>query len=194
MSPRVFSAVLLALFSLTAASDPECEALTRTLEDRTKILGKWFLYAGTSECEDSLTKLKTIKSSWLELVPIPESDDVTLYYGDKMDGKCYLGSANSTYDGQVTRATFYYNSSSHVHYGKHLALCPDCILWVDSPQGESQGCRNTFLYTKTGDLAEADQVVFKKQLACLNFKLDLFYGDSSELCPYQKVDTIVPSV
>ncbi|CAN9513314.1 unnamed protein product [Ophioblennius macclurei] len=187
MSSQIFLAVL-ALFSLTAASDRNCEELVKTLEDRTTVLGKWVLYGGTSDCEASLTKLKSIQSSWMEL--LPGNDDMILYYGDKMDGTCYHGSANTTFDGSVTTATFYYNTSIHVHSGKHLVSCPDCVLWVDSNKDQSPGCKNVFLYTKTGGLDEADQVILKKQMECLNFKLDFFYGDKKDMCPYQKVDSI----
>lgn len=184
-----FCLALLALSSLTAASDPDCEELLKTLEDRSKLHGKWIYYAGVAASEGTMY-LKSIKSSWIELTPIPDSDDMTLRYGDKIDGKCVLGSVNATFSGNSTAVTFFYNSTSSEHVGKHLVTCPDCILWTDNSimvaGGETKRDRNLYLFTKSGTLDASHLEVFKKQAECLNFPTDFHFGGNKDLCPDEK--------
>uniref|UniRef100_A0A3B5B591 Apolipoprotein M n=1 Tax=Stegastes partitus TaxID=144197 RepID=A0A3B5B591_9TELE len=184
-----FCLALLALSSLTAASDPGCEELLKTLEDRSRIHGKWIYYAGVSSNE-GIADLKNIQSSWIELSPIPDSDDMTLRYGDKMGGKCVYGSVNATFSGNSTAVTFYYNSTSHEHVGKHLVTCPDCILWTDNSvsvgSGETKRGRNLYLFTKSGALDASHLEVFKKQAECLNFPTDFQFGENTDLCSDEK--------
>lgn len=186
-----FCLALLALFSLTAASDPGCEELLKPLEDRNKVSGKWIFHAGTSDNEKLLEELRTINSSWIELSPIPDSDDMTLRWGDKMDGKCHTGGVNTTFSENSTIVTFHFNSSDHEHVGKYLVSCPDCILWTDTSvtvgkAGSREG-RNLYLFTKSGKLDDSDLEVFKKQAACLNFPSEFHFGDNKDLCPDEKV-------
>lgn len=58
-----------------------------------QISGKWIFHAGTSDNEKSMKDLKTMESSWIELSPLPESDDMTLSWGDKVykwnDNTCH---------------------------------------------------------------------------------------------------------
>uniref|UniRef100_A0A3Q1AN77 Apolipoprotein M n=1 Tax=Amphiprion ocellaris TaxID=80972 RepID=A0A3Q1AN77_AMPOC len=182
-----FCLALLALSSLTAASDPGCEELLKILEDRSKLHGKWIYYAGVSATE-GINYLKSIQSSWIELSPIPDSDDMTLRYGDKMDGKCVYGSVNATFSGNSTAVTFYYNSTTHEHVGKHLVTCPDCILWTDNSvgSGETKRGRNIYIFTKSGTLDASQLEVFKKQAQCLDFPTDIHFGENKDLCPDEK--------
>ncbi|XP_029998637.1 uncharacterized protein LOC115425317 [Sphaeramia orbicularis] len=185
-----FGLALLALSSLTTASDPGCEELLKPLEDRSRISGKWIFYVGTSDNEDFRKELKTIKSSWMEITPIPDSDDMNLHWGDKMSGKCYYIDVNSTFSGNSTKVTFYFNTSEHEHVGKHLTTCPDCILWTDNSvsvtNGETKKGRNLYLFTKSGKLDPFDLEVFKKQASCLNFPSEFHFGHSTDLCPDEK--------
>lgn len=183
-----FCLALLALSSLTAASDPDCEKQVKPLEDRGRVSGKWIFYAGTSDNEEFLKELKTLYSSWIEISSIPESDDMTLRWGDKMDGKCHHGAINSSFSGNSTKVTIYFNSTTHEHVGKHLVTCPDCILWVDSSvrkgeNGETRKGRNLYLFTKSGTLDPAHLEVVKKQAACLDFPPELHFGETKDLCP-----------
>ncbi|XP_044053682.1 uncharacterized protein LOC122876877 [Siniperca chuatsi] len=186
-----FCLALLALSSLTAASDPDCEELLKPLEDRSRISGKWIFHAGTSDNKELLKELKTINSSWIELSPITDSDDMTLHWGDKMDGKCHHGGVNSTFLGNSTKVTFYFNSSNHEHVGKHLVTCPDCILWTDTSvmegNGETRKGRNLYLFTKSGKLDPAHLEVFRRQATCLNFPPEFHFGETKDLCPDEKV-------
>ncbi|TKS78830.1 hypothetical protein D9C73_012343 [Collichthys lucidus] len=189
---RQFCLALLALSALTAASDsPDCAELLKPLEDRSKVAGKWIFYVGTSDNKEALKELKTINSSWIELSPIPDSDDMTLRWRDKMmDGKCHYGGVNSTFSENSTRVTFHFNSSKHEHVGKHLVTCPDCILWTDlqtsvcdGKEEEARKSRNLYLFTKSGTLDDSHLEDFKKQAACLNFPPDFFFPQTTDLCP-----------
>ncbi|XP_071338834.1 uncharacterized protein [Trachinotus anak] len=187
-----FCLALLALCSLTAASDPGCEELIKPLEDRSGLSGKWIFLAGTSDNEDFLKDLKKINSSWIELSPIPDSDDMTLRWADKFEGKCNYGSVNCTFSANSTKVTFYFNSSTHEHVGKHLMTCPECILWTDNSvmveNGETRKGRNLYLFTKSGKLDAAHLDVVKKQAACLNFPAEFHFGEGedTDLCPDEK--------
>ncbi|KAL3975934.1 adhesion G-protein coupled receptor G6 [Sarotherodon galilaeus] len=180
---------LLALSSLSGASDPGCEELIKPLEDRSKILGKWIFYAGTSDSEEQLKELKTVHSFWVEQTPIPDSEDLLNRFGHKADGKCYHGNVTATFLGNSSTDTYNYTSSSHEHLGKHLATCPDCMLWTDHSVsevgGETTKSRGFRIFTKTGTLEASHLEVFKKQAECLNFTLDLYFANTTDLCPYE---------
>ncbi|XP_063346106.1 uncharacterized protein LOC134639031 [Pelmatolapia mariae] len=178
---------LLALFSLSGASDPGCEELIKPVEDRSKLWGKWIFYAGTSDSKEQLKELKTVHSFWVDQTPIPNSDDMLGRFGHKEDGKCYHGSVTATFVGNSSSDTYCYNSSSHEHIGKHLATCPDCMLWtehlVSEVGGETTKSRGFKIFTKTGTLEASHLEVIKKQAVCLNFTLDLYFANTTDLCP-----------
>lgn len=182
-----FGLALLALSYLTAASDPDCEELIKPLEDRNQVTGKWIFHVGTSDTEEHLNELRTMNSSGIEISPIPGSDDMTLRWGDRMDGKCHTGSVNSTFTGNSTKVTFHFNASDHEHVGMHLVACPDCMLWTDTVIKAGGGnSKNLYLFTRTGKLDDPYLEVFKKQAACLNFPLGFHFGEITDMCPYEK--------
>ncbi|XP_074494313.1 alpha-1-acid glycoprotein 1-like [Sebastes fasciatus] len=184
-----FCLALLALSSLTAASDPACEELLKPQGDQTKVTGKWIYIAGTSDNEELLKQLRNVNSSWIELLPIPDGDDMTLRYVDKLDGKCVTGAVNFTFSGNTTVVTFHFNGSDHEHIGQHLVTCPDCIVWTDTvtmKMGATKA-RNLYIFTKTGKLDDSHLEVFKKQAACLNFPPELVFGETTDLCPFEEV-------
>uniref|UniRef100_A0A3B4UUU5 Apolipoprotein M n=1 Tax=Seriola dumerili TaxID=41447 RepID=A0A3B4UUU5_SERDU len=189
MSVR-FCLALLALSSLTAASDPGCEELIKPLDDGNQLFGKWIFHSGTSDNANSLRDLKTVNSSWIKLSPTPDNDVMTLSWGDKVDGKCHYGSVNFTFSVNSTKVTFSFNSSSHDHVGNYLVTCPECILWTDTSvtvgNGETRKGRNLYLFTKSRKLDVSYLDVFKKQAACLNFQPDIFSLDNTDLCPDEK--------
>ncbi|XP_076586233.1 uncharacterized protein LOC143320456 [Chaetodon auriga] len=183
-----FCLALLALSSLTAASDPDCDELLKPLEDRNRVYGKWIFHAGTSDNAELLKELKTISSSWIDISPMSGSDDYTLRWGDKMGGKCHHGSVNSSFTGNSTKVTFHFNSTTHEHVGKHLKSCSDCILWIDSSvtqgtNGETREGRNLYLFTRTGEMDASNLEVFKKQAGCLKFESELHFRETTDLCP-----------
>ncbi|XP_029296056.1 uncharacterized protein LOC115013719 [Cottoperca gobio] len=182
-----FRLALLALCSLAAASDPSCEDLLKPLEDRSRVSGKWIFYAGASDNEELMKTLRIIKNSWIDLSLIPDSDNLTVRWGDKIDGKCHYGGVNSSFSGNYTRVTFTFNATDHEHVGKHLVTCPDCILWTDTTatlgNAENTSGRNFYLFTKAGKLDDTDLEFVKKQAACLNFPPEFHFGDNTDLCP-----------
>ncbi|XP_054630147.1 uncharacterized protein LOC129180098 isoform X2 [Dunckerocampus dactyliophorus] len=164
---------LLALSSVAVASDPTCEELVVPLQDRNLVTGKWTYHVGTA---DFLDDLKSVTSSVIELTLIPNSNDFTLRWRDKIDGTCYYQSVTST--------SVILNVDGHEHGGKFLKTCPDCLLWIDdtvvrTPDGEPQRNRHLFLFTKSGTLDAAHLKAVKKQAACLNFTQDLHFGNST---------------
>ncbi|KAL7392474.1 hypothetical protein ABVT39_025269 [Epinephelus coioides] len=184
-----FCLALLALSSLTAASDPGCEELLKPLEDQRQVSGKWIFHAATSDSEEMMKSVRTLDSSWIELSPKPDSDDMILRWGDKVNGKCVRGSLNATSMGNATRVTFHLNASDHVHVGKYLTTCPDCILWTDTSVtvGKVGDTKSLLIYTKFGKLNDSDLEVFKKQAACLNLPPEYHFGESTDLCPDENV-------
>jgi len=186
-----FCLALLALSSLTAAADPDCEELTKPLEDRSQVSGKWIYHVGTTSTEEGLKELKAITNSWLELSPIAGSEDLILRWADKVGEKCVHGSVNSTYTGNSTLVTFTFNITSHEHTGTNLKTCPDCMVWSDtavsiSTDGEIKKSKNLYLFTKSGKLDDAHLEVFKKQAACLDFPAEFHFGGDTDLCPDEK--------
>ncbi|CAB1438415.1 unnamed protein product [Pleuronectes platessa] len=153
-----FCLALLALCSLTTASDPECAELLKPLEERSQVSGKWIFHIGTSDNEEFLKDLKDFNSSRIEVSPIPDSDNMTLRWMDRIH--------------------------THEQAGKHLQTCTGCILW----SGETKQGRHLFLFTaaKSGKLDDADLDVFKKQAACLNFPAEFHFSETIDLCPEEE--------
>uniref|UniRef100_A0A3Q3X727 Uncharacterized protein n=1 Tax=Mola mola TaxID=94237 RepID=A0A3Q3X727_MOLML len=179
-----FCLVLLALSSLTAASDPDCDKLLKPLEDQNLVLGKWIFLAGSSDNKETLGELQSINSSWIEISLMAGSDEMTLRWGDKMDGKCHYGGINFTFSANATAVTFTFNSTTHEHVGMYLVTCPDCIVWMDTfvtegIKGETRRGRNLYLFTKNGTLDDSHLEAFKKQAGCLSFPTDFHFGGTT---------------
>ncbi|KAK5910097.1 hypothetical protein CesoFtcFv8_003966 [Champsocephalus esox] len=185
-----FCLALLALSSLTAASDPVCEDLLKPLESRSRVAGKWIFHAGVSDTGDLMRVLKTLNSSWIKLTPIPGSEAMTLHWGDKINGKCLYGSVNYIFSVNDTQGTFNFNGSDHGHIRTHLQSCTDCILWSDTTtrpgKEEVIAGRSLYIFTKTGKLDDLDLEVVKQQAACLKFPPEFFFGDITDLCPEEE--------
>ncbi|KAI9521583.1 hypothetical protein NQZ68_003737 [Dissostichus eleginoides] len=185
-----FCLALLALSSLTAASDPVCEDLLKPLENRSRVAGKWIFHAGVSDTGDIMGVLKNVNSSWMKITPIPGSEDMTLRWGDKINGKCMYGGINYTFSGNDTKVTFNFKDTDHLHIGRHLGSCTDCILWTDTTvrpgKEEAITGRNLYIFTKTGKLDDLDLEVVKQQAACLKFPPEFFFGDITDLCPEEE--------
>ncbi|CAK6970493.1 uncharacterized protein LOC128365141 isoform X1 [Scomber scombrus] len=181
-----FCVALLALFSLTAASDSDCEELLKPLEDRSQVSGKWIFHVGTTSNEESRRELKTASSSWIESTPIPGSDEMTLRWADRINGKCIEGNLNTTTSENSTTVIFHINGTDYEHVGNYLKTCTDCVLWTDTTVSsattdETKKTRNLYLFTKSGKLDDDDLEVFKKQAACLNFAADFHFGGITAL-------------
>ncbi|XP_054467452.1 uncharacterized protein LOC129101600 [Anoplopoma fimbria] len=185
--PVQFCLALLALSYLTAASDPGCEELLKPLEDRSQVSGRWIFHAGTSNNEKLLKALRTINSSLIELASLPDSDDMTLRWGDRIGGICHAGGVNFTFSQNSTKVTLNFNASDHEHVGKHLVSCPDCLVWTDTTvsHGEATTGKTLYIFTKTGKLDDSHLEVFKKQAACLNFPAEFHFGESTDICPFE---------
>uniref|UniRef100_A0A3B3UTE7 Apolipoprotein M n=1 Tax=Poecilia latipinna TaxID=48699 RepID=A0A3B3UTE7_9TELE len=172
-----FCFALLALSSLTAASDPGCDELIKPLEDRSKVYGKWIFYAATSDNEEELNSYKITSSSWSKVSPIPDSDEFII------DGNCVYGSANS----------IHFNSTAFVHVGNYLETCAECVLWSDEASTEINGAvrksRNLYFFTKTGKLDPSDLETLKKQAKCLNLLPDFYFPGTTNLCPEESEPT-----
>ncbi|KAL3063101.1 hypothetical protein OYC64_002812 [Pagothenia borchgrevinki] len=175
-----FCLALLALSSLTAASDPVCEDLLKPLENRSRVAGKWIFHAGVSDTGDIMGVLKDVNSSWIKLTPIPGSEDMTLRWGDKINGKCVYGNINYTTPRNDSKVTLTFNETDHLHTLRHLGSCTDCILWTDTTEEAITG-RNLYIFTKTGKLDDLDLEVVKQQAACLKFPTELFFADITDM-------------
>ncbi|XP_038147742.1 uncharacterized protein LOC119787777 [Cyprinodon tularosa] len=192
-----FCFTLLALCSLAAASDQGCEELIKPLEDRSKIYGKWVLHAGASDSEKNLKAKKIVNSSWIKLSSIPDTEEFSMAYIDKIEGKCVCGTVNSSTTGNATKVIFYYNSTTYEHIGRFLETCDDCILWTDEAvaevNGETTKSKNIYIFTKTGKLDPADLEVFNKQAKCLNLLPELYFLETTGLCPEENEPTTAPT-
>ncbi|KAM3611069.1 uncharacterized protein V6R79_013008 [Siganus canaliculatus] len=184
-----FGFALLAVSCLTAAFDLDCEALDRLQEDRSQITGKWIFAAGTTDHKEDLEALKSINSSWIDLTPIPDSEDMTLRWGDRhTNGNCVHGSVNTTSLGNTTKVTFHFGNVTYEHTGRHLLSCSGCRVWIDtSPRegkdGEHRTARNLYIFTKSGTLDAQQLEFFKKQAECHDFGQEMYFLDNSVLCP-----------
>lgn len=77
MALGVFLAVL-ALCSVSAA-DPNCTELTSHLKNLNQVIGKWIVYAETSDSEKIFTKFQVDNSSWMEITPTDEDNKKTVH-------------------------------------------------------------------------------------------------------------------
>ncbi|KAK0134243.1 Saxitoxin and tetrodotoxin-binding protein 2 [Merluccius polli] len=177
---------LLALASLCAASQPDCDELVKplVLDSHSPIYGKWVLRVGSWDQPDLKKDLTTVNSSWVDLSASTDNGVLTIYWADRLnDDKCLQGLANATISGMTSHTTFIINGHTSYHDGKYYETCDDCLLSEDTtllPDGETKG-RYLFLFTRTGELDEAELEKFKKQAECLKFLPEYFYG-STDLC------------
>uniref|UniRef100_A0A3B5KCB6 Uncharacterized protein n=1 Tax=Takifugu rubripes TaxID=31033 RepID=A0A3B5KCB6_TAKRU len=178
-----FCLALLALCSLAAASDPDCKELLKPQENRTQVLGKWILHATVSESNEVGEKVKVIKSSWIEISDVPGQEALSLRWADRLSGeKCEYGSVNHTFSPNITHVKYDYNSTSYEAAGMYLDTCPDCVVWEDTLT-ENQKGRTLYILTKTGSLEAPHMERFKKQAACLNLKSEMYFPETTDLCP-----------
>ncbi|XP_077376662.1 uncharacterized protein LOC144018429 [Festucalex cinctus] len=176
---------LLALASLTASSDPSCEELVVPLDDRNQISGKWIFYVGTSDTKEFLDELKTVSSSWIDLSPVPHSDNFTMSWRDKIEGKCSFGNVTATFPSSSANVQSHFSTSDRTYAETYLKTCPDCLLLINNMVSKTPDLKGRYLYlfTKSETLDDAHLEVFKKQAACLNFTRDLHFGNGTNLCP-----------
>ncbi|KAK0134242.1 hypothetical protein N1851_030193 [Merluccius polli] len=188
MAPQLILAAL-ALVCLGVASQPDCSDLVKPLTDYSSSLGKWIFYAGTSNTEESLAKLKTFTSSWIRSKRVSDGRPEVMEFADKVNGKCVYVDANiTTVDDRIFIA-FNYQNQTHVHNGQHLETCPDCLLWTDTTKTPgSVDTKNLYIFTRTGNLTLPHLELVKQQAACLNFTLG-FHRGSADLCPEQKEES-----
>uniref|UniRef100_A0A3Q2EHY2 Apolipoprotein M n=1 Tax=Cyprinodon variegatus TaxID=28743 RepID=A0A3Q2EHY2_CYPVA len=192
-----FCFAFLAISSLAAASDQGCDELIKPLEDRSKVYGKWITYAIASDSEENLKAYAISTSSWAKMSPIPDSDEFTIHYVDRIEGKCVHGTANSSTSGNTTTVVFHFNSTDYECVGRYLKTCAECVLWSDEQMKEFDGkvkkTNNLVLFTKTGKLDESDKEIFKKQAKCLNLLPDFYFSETTDLCPEQSEPTTAPT-
>ncbi|XP_072244175.1 saxitoxin and tetrodotoxin-binding protein 1-like [Leuresthes tenuis] len=178
---------LLALASLGAASEPDCKELVKplVLDSHSPIYGKWVLHVGSWDEPSLKSDLVSVNSSWVELSPSSDNEDITLYWADRLnEEKCLQGVANVTMSGMTSHTTFIINGHTSYHDGKYYATCSDCLLSEDTtvlPDGKSKG-RYLFLFTRTGTLEPSELETFKKQAECLKFLPEYHFG-GTDLCP-----------
>ncbi|XP_061906898.1 uncharacterized protein LOC133652310 [Entelurus aequoreus] len=178
---------LLALCSLTAASDPTCEELTAPLEDRSLLSGKWIFTLGTSDNDHFVKEYENVTSSWVEFTPGPNSDTYSIRWKDKIAGNCTSEHVTSTFT-STTAVVSQFSTPDAEHSEQYLKSCPDCLFVVDDitvkiPGGEPIKGRYLYFLTKTGTLDPAHLEVVKKQAACLNFTKGLYFTNTTDLCP-----------
>ncbi|XP_047447067.1 uncharacterized protein LOC125011782 [Mugil cephalus] len=181
---------LLALASLSAASDLDCKELVkpRVLDSHSPIYGKWVLHVAGWDQPGLKTDLEVLDSSWVDLSASSDSNVLTIYWADRLKGdKCLQGEANGTISGTTTHTTFIINGHTSYHDGKYYETCSDCLLSEDTtllPDGKSKG-RYIFLFTRTGALEPSELETFKKQAECLNFLPEYIFGGTN-LCPDER--------
>uniref|UniRef100_A0A674DG91 Uncharacterized LOC115164373 n=1 Tax=Salmo trutta TaxID=8032 RepID=A0A674DG91_SALTR len=158
---------LLALASLSAASVPDCKELVKplVLEDHTELYGKWVYVMGSADHLFFQNALGTLKSSWIDLSATSDHKVVTLRWGDRIDGKCVMGTTHATISG--TTSTVHIHLSEHK--GQYLETCPDCLLWSDTSRNGDVTGRYLLLFTRTGKMDHTYLDTYKKQAECLNF-------------------------
>ncbi|XP_056149325.1 uncharacterized protein LOC130123989 isoform X2 [Lampris incognitus] len=182
---------LLALTSLGAASEPNCEELVKplVLDSHSPIYGKWVLQVGSWDQPSLKSDLVSVKSSWVEQSPSSDSGVMTIYWADRLnEDKCLQGVANATISGMTRHTTFNINGHTSYHDGKYYETCSECLLSEDTtllPDGQTKG-RYLFLFTRTGNLEPSELETFKKQAECLGFLPEYHFG-STDLCADDRV-------
>ncbi|XP_029017894.1 uncharacterized protein LOC114862103 [Betta splendens] len=180
---------LLALASLGAASQPDCKELVKPLvmDSHSPIYGRWILHVGTWDKPGLRSDLVSVSSSWVEVSASTDSGVITIYWADRLNGKCLQGLANATVSEITSHTTYNINGHTSYHDGKYYETCDDCLLSEDTtllPDGESKG-RYLFLFTRTGALEPSNLETFKQQAECLRFLPEFHFG-GTDLCPDER--------
>uniref|UniRef100_A0AAY5KEE4 Apolipoprotein M n=1 Tax=Esox lucius TaxID=8010 RepID=A0AAY5KEE4_ESOLU len=172
---------LLALASLSVASTPDCKELIKplVLEDHTEIYGKWVYVMGSADQLFFQNALRTLQSSWIDLSATSDHKAVTLRWGDRIDGKCIVGSTIATINGTTSTVQLHLSE----HKGHYLETCPDCLLWSDTTRNGDVTGRYLLLFTRTGQMDPTYLDTYRKQAECLNFPdKHHSYDGKTELC------------
>ncbi|KAM9822052.1 uncharacterized protein ACBT44_007383 [Syngnathus typhle] len=183
---------LLALTSLAASSDPSCEELVVPLTDRTQIPGKWIYNIGTSDTEHYLDELNKTTSYWMEVSPVPDTDNYTVTWSEKINGNCTFDNGTSVYPSSSDTVEAHFSDAKEIHVERYLKTCPDCLLLVDNmvlkiPNSMPLSGRFLYLLTKSGKVTDDQVEIFKKQAACLKFTKELHFGNGTDLCPEENI-------
>lgn len=48
-----------------------------------QVIGKWILHASISESKETEEKLRAINSSWIEISPVGDGDEMVLQWADR---------------------------------------------------------------------------------------------------------------
>ncbi|XP_061624015.1 uncharacterized protein LOC133475329 isoform X2 [Phyllopteryx taeniolatus] len=153
-----------------------------------EISGKWIFCVGTSDNQDYLDELETVSSSWIELSPVPDSENFTMTWTDRIAGNCSFDNVTSAFPSSSANVQSHYSTAEEIHAERYLKTCPDCLLLIDNmilkiPHSKPLKGRFFVLFTRSGRLDDAQLEVFKKQAACLKFSRDLHFGNGTDLCP-----------
>ncbi|KAG5284695.1 hypothetical protein AALO_G00029490 [Alosa alosa] len=178
---------LCGLLSLTLSASPECDELVKplVLTDSSAIHGKWIVLAALGE--GTMQKyLGDMTSSWFEITPTSQEGKVLTRWGDRVNGKCLLGSLDATVSGNKASMIF----EGVLHEGEYLQSCPDCLVFMDNSRENDVSSRYLFLSKKEGDLKESELETLKKQAECLNIAQETYTYGTTDLCPYEKVSTL----
>lgn len=51
---------------------------------RVQVTGKWIFAVGISDSEERSKELKEVNNSWIEITSVPDRNEMSLHWGDKM--------------------------------------------------------------------------------------------------------------
>ncbi|XP_067087652.1 uncharacterized protein [Osmerus mordax] len=173
--------------------DPDlCDDLPKpqALQDLTHIYGKWIYVIGVSDHSKSQYSPEGTQSSWIEVSPTTDSTDLTLRWGERIDGECKHGSATVVVEEQGSNRSSLEYSRSDVSYprnGTFLQPCPDCLLWRETSTVLDVPTRLLFLFRRTAKLDKFHLDMFRTHATCLTFPQTYnSYDGVTELCPEER--------
>lgn len=154
------------------------------------IYGKWFYVIGASDQIDTLNSLEKLKSSWIDVSLSSNDTELTLHWGEHIDGKCSHGTAEGVIRSLASQdSSIEFVNTSHKYYrnGSFLQPCPDCLLWRDTSTVGSITTRLLFLFRRTAQMDTSYLQMFQKHATCLTFpQTYISYDGVTELCPDER--------
>ncbi|XP_036407599.1 alpha-1-acid glycoprotein 1-like [Megalops cyprinoides] len=182
----LFAAAVLSLLSLSAASPLHCQDLVQplVLDDLTRILGKWIFLEGAADHPRHAKVLKSVNSSWMNIVPTLRNDTIIFMHGRKINGTCRHSTQNMTISDLTTIHVSHSNGTANITF---LPTCPDCLLMRISNLNQGTVIRTLYIYGRERKLRTSDWEMYRRQAECLGLPRPHFtYDGQKDLCPEEK--------
>lgn len=168
-----------------------CEPLLKHQEitDLTQLMGKWVFLEGFVSHKMFIDFLKTVSSAWMDWTPTPDTDNILMTQGNKLNGNCVFSRSNGSMVNSVFHATEIYEGQALTTKGWVLPSGKDTLIMrLDSIMG-GQKIYALYMFGRSSQASATDKGNFQKQAECLGWirQAHYTYDGVTELCEESRI-------